>query len=157
MDSLQGQLKNSLAEVIFHWVICVKLLKKSTQKHAYGQSTGTVKNGVPEVIFHRVICTTTFDVGWPRRVNSSALIRMSNRDAPSRCTATDCLVFCLRLQHHPYHVHGVACSNIFMILLVWNLNMFWRGHELIKCTWSCNFLFEGYHMYIIQWYIYKCI
>ena len=58
MDGLQGQLKNGLAELIFHWVIWVKLLKKAfhksshseekadwaeiLQKHAYGQSTGTV-------------------------------------------------------------------------------------------------------------------
>ena len=32
MDSLQVQLKNGLAEVIFHWVIWVKLLKKAFRK-----------------------------------------------------------------------------------------------------------------------------
>ncbi len=34
MDSLQGQLKNGLAEVIFHRVICVKLLSKKLKKHS---------------------------------------------------------------------------------------------------------------------------
>ncbi len=32
MDSLQVQLKNGLAEVLFHWVIWVKLLKKAFRK-----------------------------------------------------------------------------------------------------------------------------
>ncbi len=32
MDSLQGQLKNGLAEVIIHGVIWVKLLKKALSK-----------------------------------------------------------------------------------------------------------------------------
>ena len=60
MDRLQGQLKNGLAEVIFHRVILSKnyskgillsphIVKKKSdraeilQKHAYGQSTMTVK------------------------------------------------------------------------------------------------------------------
>ncbi len=74
MGSLQGQLKNGLAEVIFHWFILVKLLKipkkafcksydsekksywsEILQKHTYGQSTGTDKNGLPKAIFHWVI------------------------------------------------------------------------------------------------------
>ncbi len=77
MDSLQGQLNNGLAEVIFHWVVhvvWVKLLKKAfrkskrreeksdwgdiLQKLGYGQSTGTVKHGVRGVIFHWVIWVT---------------------------------------------------------------------------------------------------
>ncbi len=38
MDSLQVQLKNGLAEVIFHWVIWVKLLKITGKKKAFRKS-----------------------------------------------------------------------------------------------------------------------
>ena len=37
MDSLQGQLKNGLAEVIFLWVIWVKLFEKAFHKSQHSE------------------------------------------------------------------------------------------------------------------------
>ncbi len=71
MDSLQGRLKHGLAEVIIHWVIWVKLLKKRSvspnivMKSPIGlifcrnmlvdSLQVQLKNGLAEVIIHWVI------------------------------------------------------------------------------------------------------
>ncbi len=71
MDSLQGQLKTGLAEVIIHWVIWEKLLKKRSvspnmvmkspirlkfcRNMLMDSLQGQLKTGLAEVIFHWVV------------------------------------------------------------------------------------------------------